>query len=78
MSSGRRIPLQSLTVLNSSASSVGWALTQLLREFKSMKDFREILRALYDAEKIENQLKEGDISYPAATSTEKGMKIEFQ
>ena len=76
--SSKKLPLKSLTLLSNSAADLGWRINNLQRELKELSDFNKVIRTLYEAIDIVNQIQDGALSYPGETSVEEGMKIEFR
>ncbi|KAF8302588.1 P-loop containing nucleoside triphosphate hydrolase protein [Clavulina sp. PMI_390] len=77
LSSGKPLPLASLTLISSTVSSIAWQLRGTAEEFESMTMSHKNLKALYDVMEWENEIKDGEMSYPKAETTA-GMKIEFR
>ncbi|KAF8323991.1 P-loop containing nucleoside triphosphate hydrolase protein [Clavulina sp. PMI_390] len=74
---GKALPLASLTLISSTVSSITWQLRETGDEFQSMTGFHKNVRALYEVMEWENEMKDGELSYPKDEKSE-GMKIEFR
>ncbi|KAF8307958.1 P-loop containing nucleoside triphosphate hydrolase protein [Clavulina sp. PMI_390] len=75
--SGRPLPLASLTLISGTVSSIAWQLRRTAEQFQNVTSFHKNVKALYDIMEWENQIKDGELSYPKHESTG-GMKIEFK
>ena len=78
ISSPGSVPLKSLTLLGSSATSLSYSITFLARRLGALAEYRATIKTLYEAVNITNNLVDGSVSYPTPASAREGMKIEFQ
>ncbi|KAF8324015.1 P-loop containing nucleoside triphosphate hydrolase protein, partial [Clavulina sp. PMI_390] len=71
------LPLASLTLISSTASSITWRLRETGNEFRNMTSFHKSVRTLYEVIEWGNEMKDGKINYPNDGQSD-GMKIEFR
>lgn len=79
------VPLKALMLLEQSVSSLTFHLQDVFRDGKTIAQWLQNLRQVYDAITIENKLVDGTIPYPKpkdteadATEVDAGVKIEFK
>ena len=72
--------ISSLTVLQQAFGKISWTFYYLYYEIPRLAGlFREI-RDVYDGDVAESKMKDGEVAYPAGSSTRSnlGMQIEFR
>ncbi|KAF9021275.1 P-loop containing nucleoside triphosphate hydrolase protein [Hymenopellis radicata] len=69
--------LSQVAILQQSSAQLEWALWYMISNVQSFRRQSQELRSLYDAEKINNVLADGDVAYPR-TDEEKSKGISFE
>lgn len=80
------VPLKALMLLEQSVSTLAYHLQDVFRDGKTLVQWLQNLRQVYDAITIENKLVDGDVPYPQpkklddkeAIDGDTGVKIEFK